>query len=118
LTFVPSQKRLISPRALFDLSLARNLKTANAASVAPKPLRYRNFRDASQGLAGTESDVILLHYWLSFAGVVMTHHPHRAGAHPSPALSPSLLRLSALQRLSIAGFLIALIWAAAFWATN
>jgi hypothetical protein len=70
------------------------------------------------GLAATESNVILLHYWLSFAGAVMTHHHHRAGAHPSPALTPSLLRLSALQRLSVAGFLIALIWAAAFWATN
>jgi hypothetical protein len=47
----------------------------------------------------------------------MTHHHHDAGSHPSPALSPSLLRLSALQRLAIAGFFIVLIWAAAFWAT-
>jgi hypothetical protein len=53
-----------------------------------------------------------------FAGIGMTHHHHGPGAHPSLALAPSLLRLSALQRLSIAGFLIALIWAAAFWATN
>jgi hypothetical protein len=55
---------------------------------------------------------------VAFAGIGMTHHHHGPGAHPSPALAPSLLRLSALQRLSIAGFLIALIWAAAFWAIN
>jgi hypothetical protein len=48
----------------------------------------------------------------------MTHH-HRAGeAHPSPALSPSLLRLSAPQRLALAGTLIALIWVAVLWATR
>jgi hypothetical protein len=45
----------------------------------------------------------------------MTHH-HGAGAHPSSATAPSLLRLSAIQRLTIAGFLIVLIWAAALWA--
>jgi hypothetical protein len=48
----------------------------------------------------------------------MTHHHHAGHAHPSPAISPSLLRFSALQRLACAGFLIALIWAAAFWATH
>jgi hypothetical protein len=102
-----------------DLSLARKLKTANAASVAPPCPFYRHFSwPVSTGLEVFMGDVILLHYWLSFAGVVMTHHHYRAGAHPSPALTPSLLRLSALQRLSVAGFLIALIWAAAFWATN
>jgi hypothetical protein len=48
----------------------------------------------------------------------MSHHHHAAGPHPSPAISPSLLRLSAAQRLAIAGVLIALIWAAAFWAVG
>jgi hypothetical protein len=57
-------------------------------------------------------------YIIGFAGVVMTHHHHGAGGHPSPTLAPSLLRLSALQRLTVAGFLIVLIWAAAFWAMN
>ena len=47
----------------------------------------------------------------------MTHHHHHAGsAHPSPVLSPSLLRFSALQRLGVAAGLIALLWAAAWWA--
>jgi hypothetical protein len=47
----------------------------------------------------------------------MTHHHHHGGVpHPSPSLSPSLLRLSAAQRLAGAGVLIAVIWAAFFWA--
>jgi hypothetical protein len=49
----------------------------------------------------------------------MTHHHHHAGeAHPSPALSPSLIRLSVPQRLMLAGLLIAVIWAAVFWAVH
>jgi len=47
----------------------------------------------------------------------MTHHHHHAGEpHPALAISPSLLRLSVQQRLAIAGALIVVIWAAAFWA--
>jgi hypothetical protein len=48
----------------------------------------------------------------------MTHHHHAGEAHPSPALSPSLLRLSGPRRLALAGALIALIWAAVLWATR
>jgi hypothetical protein len=49
----------------------------------------------------------------------MTHHHHHSGeAHPSPALSPSLLRLSVPQRLTLAGLLIALLWAAVLWAVH
>ena len=47
----------------------------------------------------------------------MTHH-HGGTAHPSPALSPSLLRLSVPKRLALAGALIALIWLAVFWAMS
>jgi hypothetical protein len=47
----------------------------------------------------------------------MTHH-HAGEAHPSPALSPSLLRLSVTQRLALAGALIAVIWVAVLWATR
>jgi hypothetical protein len=46
----------------------------------------------------------------------MTHHHHQGEAHPSPTLSPSLLRLSAPRRLAVAGVLIVLIWALAIWA--
>jgi hypothetical protein len=51
---------------------------------------------------------------------MMSHrHHHVSGeAHPSATISPSLLRLSAAQRLAIAGGLIALIWLAAFWAMH
>jgi hypothetical protein len=48
----------------------------------------------------------------------MTHHHHEGDGHPSPALLPSLLRLSAPWRLAVAGTLIALIWAAFLWATQ
>jgi hypothetical protein len=48
----------------------------------------------------------------------MTHHHHGGAPHPSPTVSPSLIRLSAMERLAGAGVLIALIWAAVFWATR
>ncbi len=43
----------------------------------------------------------------------MAHqHPH---PHPV-VISPSILRMSVLQRLVIAGGVIVVIWAAVFWA--
>jgi hypothetical protein len=54
---------------------------------------------------------------LDAAAQEMTHHHHHPGhSHPSPKLSPSLLRLSAASRLGVAAVLIALMWAAALWA--
>jgi len=44
------------------------------------------------------------------------HHHHGDAPHPSSAIPPSLLRLSAPQRIAVAGVLTALIWAAFFWA--
>jgi hypothetical protein len=38
------------------------------------------------------------------------HHPHRI------EVSPSILRLSAAQRLAAASVLIVMLWAAIFWA--
>jgi hypothetical protein len=53
------------------------------------------------------------------AGTIMTHHHHHHGApHPSPPISPSLLRFSVLQRLAIAAVPVALIWAAFLWAAR
>jgi len=46
----------------------------------------------------------------------MTHHHHGGRVHPSPTISPSLLRLSVPQRMAIAGVLVVLIWAAALLA--
>jgi len=48
----------------------------------------------------------------------MTHHHHSGATHPSPTISPSLLRLSVPQRLAVVGVLIAVIWAAVLWATH
>jgi hypothetical protein len=48
----------------------------------------------------------------------MALHHHGEKPHPTPALSLSLLRFSAPQRLALAGALIVLIWAAALWATR
>jgi hypothetical protein len=48
----------------------------------------------------------------------MTHHHHGAEAHPASGISPSLLRLSMATRMAVAGALIAVIWAAVFWAAG
>jgi hypothetical protein len=45
------------------------------------------------------------------------HRHHHAGAvHPPSAAHPSILRLSAVERLAVAATVIAVLWAAAFWA--
>jgi hypothetical protein len=44
------------------------------------------------------------------------HHHHPGRAHPAAAVSPSLLRLSAFERLAAAAVVIALLWGAVWWA--
>jgi hypothetical protein len=44
------------------------------------------------------------------------HHHAPGHAHPPAALAPSMLRLSAGQRLAGAAVVILLIWAAVYWA--
>jgi hypothetical protein len=47
----------------------------------------------------------------------MTHHHHRDDiSHPSAALGASLLRLSAVQRLVIAGIAVGFLWVGFWWA--
>jgi hypothetical protein len=46
----------------------------------------------------------------------MSNQPHRH-AHPVH-ISPSLLRMSAPERLMLAGAVIVVIWAAVFWAMS
>jgi hypothetical protein len=47
------------------------------------------------------------------------HHHHHAGTrHPPASVSLSILRLSAFERLAAAGGVIAVIWAAVFWAMH
>jgi hypothetical protein len=44
------------------------------------------------------------------------HHHHPGFVHPPAGVAPSILRLSALHRLAVSAGLIALLWAAVFWA--
>ncbi|EJW12860.1 hypothetical protein A33M_1422 [Rhodovulum sp. PH10] len=47
----------------------------------------------------------------------MTHHHHDPGfAHPSPPLSPSLLRLSLARRLLLVAGVAGLVWGLVAWA--
>jgi hypothetical protein len=45
----------------------------------------------------------------------LSHHHHAPGAHPV-IVPPSLLRLSAWERLAFAAVIIVCLWAAVFWA--
>jgi hypothetical protein len=45
------------------------------------------------------------------------HHHHHAGhVHPPATVHPSILRLSALERLVASAVVIAILWAVVFWA--
>jgi hypothetical protein len=47
----------------------------------------------------------------------MAHQHLHTHSHPHPVvISPSILRMSALQRLAIAAAVIVVIWTALFWA--
>jgi hypothetical protein len=46
-----------------------------------------------------------------------THHHHHPGhAHPPATVSPSILRLSALERLAAVAVVVAALWGAVAWA--
>ena len=44
------------------------------------------------------------------------HHHHADDVHPPAYVHPSILRLSAWQRMAIAAGLVVVIWAAVLWA--
>jgi hypothetical protein len=48
----------------------------------------------------------------------MTQHHHPGHIHPAATVSPSLLRMSATQRLVGVAVMIAVLWAAVFWALS
>jgi hypothetical protein len=49
-------------------------------------------------------------------GPVPHTHSHPSAAHPPAPLPPSLLRLSAAQRLALAACFALLLWVAVLWA--
>ena len=49
----------------------------------------------------------------------MTHHHHHTGeAHPVARVAPSLLRMSALERLALAAIAATLLWTAVWCALS
>jgi hypothetical protein len=49
----------------------------------------------------------------------MTHHSHPVGHRHEPAsVGPSILRLSALQRVAAVAVVLAGLWAAVYWAIS
>ena len=49
----------------------------------------------------------------------MTHHHHHTGeAHPVARVAPSLLRMSARERLTLAAIAAIVLWAAVWWALS
>jgi hypothetical protein len=46
------------------------------------------------------------------------HHHHPGHGHPPAAISPSLLRLSAAERLAGVAVVVALLWGAVLWAMS
>jgi len=49
----------------------------------------------------------------------MTHHHHETGqGHPARSASPSLLRMSAVERMVAALAVAGVLWAAVWWAMS
>ena len=44
------------------------------------------------------------------------HHHHPGHVHPAATVAPSILRLSALERLAAVAVIVAVLWGAVFWA--
>jgi hypothetical protein len=44
------------------------------------------------------------------------HHHHPGQGHPQASVSPSILRMSVVERLAIVAALIAALWGAVLWA--
>ena len=46
------------------------------------------------------------------------HHHHDGDTHPPATIAPSILRLSALERLAAVTVVIVALWGAVFWAMS
>jgi hypothetical protein len=47
-----------------------------------------------------------------------SHHHHPGRLHPPATVAPSILRLSALERLAAVAVVVALMWGAVYWAMS
>jgi len=81
--------------------------------------RAQEFRRLQNGL-GRVAENDMLYYNIPMAEHDHPHptHHHPGHVHPPAQVHPSILRLSAAQRLACAAALIALVWLAVFWATR
>ena len=79
-----------------------------------RPSRYAQEYPRNMNGLGALEQADMLYYNIGMSD----HHGHRhpGHVHPPASVHPSILRLSALQRLGFAAALIALVWAATFWA--
>jgi hypothetical protein len=79
--------------------------------------RYAQEYPRNMNGLGVLADANMLYYNISMSDHHhSTHHHHPGHVHPPASAHTSILRLSVLQRLGFAAGLIALVWAAAFWA--
>lgn len=46
------------------------------------------------------------------------HHHHTGETHPMARVAPSLLRMSARERLTLAAIAVIVLWAAIWWALS
>jgi hypothetical protein len=82
-----------------------------------QPGRYAQEYPRNMNGLGVLADSDMLYYNTDMSDHHGHHHHHHPGhVHPPASVHPSILRLSVLQRLGFAAALIALVWAAAFWA--
>ena len=81
-----------------------------------QPGRYAQEYPRNMNGLGVLADSDMLYYNTGMSDHHGHHHHHPGHVHPPASVHPSILRMSALQRLSFAAGLIALVWVAAFWA--
>ena len=84
--------------------------------MAMQPGRYAQEYPRNMNGLGVLADSDMLYYNTGMSDHHGHHHHHPGHVHPPASVHPSILRLSALQRLGFAAALIALVWAATFWA--
>jgi hypothetical protein len=93
--------------------MAARLGLGNAAAAG-----VLKFPHEMNGL-GHLADVGMLYYNICMSDhdhPAHHHHHHPGHIHPPASVQPSILRLSAPQRLAVAAVAIAALWLAAFWA--